>query len=40
MIKTQVIRYIAEQMEVPPKQVAGFFNLLIERATAQTKKAG
>ena len=26
MTKTQVIRYMAEQMEVPPKQVAGFFN--------------
>lgn len=31
---------MAEQMEVPPKQVAGFFNLLIETATAQTKKLG
>ena len=38
MTKTQVIRYMAEQMEVPPKQVAGFFNLLIENATAQTRK--
>lgn len=40
MTKTQVIRYMAEQMEVPPKQVAGFFNLLIETATVQTKKLG
>ena len=40
MTKTQVIRYMAEQMEVPPKQVAGFFNLLIETATAQTRKLG
>ncbi len=40
MTKTQVIRYMAEQMEVPPKQIAGFFNLLIETATAQTRKLG
>jgi DNA-binding protein HU-beta len=40
MTKTQVIRYMAEQMEVSPKQVAGFFNLLMETATAQTKKLG
>ena len=40
MTKTQVIRYMAEQMEVPPKQVAGFFNLLLETATSQTKKLG
>ena len=40
MTKAQVIRYMAEQMGVPPKQVAGFFNLLIETATAQTRKLG
>jgi DNA-binding protein HU-beta len=40
MTKTQVIRYMAEQMEVSPKQVTGFFDLLIETATAQTKKLG
>ena len=40
MTKTQVIRYMAEQMEVSPKQVASFFNLLIETATTQTKKQG
>ena len=40
MTKTQVIRFMAEQMEVPPKQVAGFFNLLIETATTQTRKLG
>jgi DNA-binding protein HU-beta len=40
MTKAQVIRYMAEQMEVSPKQVAGFFNLLIETATTQTKKLG
>ena len=40
MTKTQVIRYMAEEMEVQPKQVAGFFNLLIEMATTQTRKLG
>ena len=40
MTKTQVIRHMAEQMELPPKQVAGFFDLLIEMATSQTKKVG
>jgi DNA-binding protein HU-beta len=40
MTKTQVIRHMAEQMEVPPKQVAGFFDLLIDMATSQTKKVG
>ena len=40
MTKTQVIRSMAEQMEVPPKQVAAFFNLLIETATTQTRKNG
>ncbi len=40
MTKTQVIRYMAEQMEAPPKQVAGFFDLLIETATTQTRKLG
>ena len=40
MTKTQVIRFMAEQMEVPPKQVASFFNLLIETATTQTRKLG
>ena len=40
MSKTQVIRYMAEQMEAPPKQIAAFFDLLIETATAQTRKNG
>jgi DNA-binding protein HU-beta len=31
---------MAEQMEVSPKQVAGFFDLVIETATTQTKKLG
>ena len=40
MSKTQLIRYMAEQMEVPPKQIATFFNLLIETATTHTRKNG
>ena len=40
MSKTQLIRYMAEQMEVPPKQIAAFFNLLIETATTHTRKNG
>ena len=40
MTKAQLIRYMAEQMDVPPKQVASFFTLLIDTATAQTKKLG
>lgn len=31
---------MAEQMDVPPKQVGQFFTLLIDTATAQTKKVG
>ena len=40
MTKTALIRYMAEQMDVPPKQMAAFFNLLIETATTQTRKQG
>ena len=40
MTKTQVIRTMAEQMEVPPKQIVAFFDLLIETATTQTRKNG
>ncbi len=40
MTKTQLIRYMAEQMEVPPKQIAAFFDLLIETATTHTRKNG
>ena len=40
MTKTQVIRYMAEQMEAPPKQISAFFDLLIETATSQTRKDG
>lgn len=31
---------MAEQMEVPPKQIAAFLDLLIETATTQTRKDG
>lgn len=40
MTKTQVIRQMADQLEVPPKQIGAFFDLLIEIATTQTRKAG
>ena len=40
MTKTQVIRYMAEQMDTPPKEIAALFNLLIETATTQTRKNG
>jgi DNA-binding protein HU-beta len=40
MTKTMLIRFMAEQMDVPPKQVASFLDLLIETATTQTKKLG
>ena len=40
MTKTQVIRQMAEQMDVSPRQIAAFFDLLIETATTETRKAG
>ena len=40
MTKTQLIRYMAEQMDIPPKQVTSFLTLLIDTATAQSKKLG
>ena len=40
MTKTQVIRHMAEQMEVTPKQIGAFFDLLIETATTETRKNG
>ena len=40
MTKTQVIRQMAEQMDVSPKLVTAFFDLLIETATTQTRNAG
>ena len=40
MTRTQLIRQMAEQMEVSPKQVTAFFDLLIETATTQTRTVG
>ena len=40
MTKTQVIRLMAEQMNVSPKLVTGFFDLLIRAATSEMRKAG
>ncbi len=40
MTKNALIRYMADQMEIPPKQIASFFTLLIETATTQTRKQG
>ena len=40
MTKTQLIRYMAEQTETPPKQIAAFLELLIETATTHTRKNG
>ena len=40
MTKTQVIRLMAEQMEAAPKQVANFFDTLIQMATSQTRQNG
>jgi DNA-binding protein HU-beta len=40
MRKTHVIRQMADQSEVPPKQIGAFFDPLIEIATTQTQKAG
>ena len=40
MTKTQVIRLMAEQLQVAPKQISAFFDLLIETATTQTLKTG
>ena len=40
MTRTQLLGHMAERMGVRPKQVAEFFELLIETATEQTRKAG
>lgn len=40
MTKTQVVRQMAEQMDVSLKQIEAFFDLLFETATTQTRKAG
>lgn len=40
MTKTQVIRLMAEQLQMAPKQITAFLDLLIETATTQTLKTG
>lgn len=39
MTKAALIRYMADQREVPPKQIASFFTLLIETVTTPGSKA-
>lgn len=40
MTKTALIRFMAEQMEMPTKQIGAFLDLLVETATTQTRKQG
>ena len=40
MTKTQLVRYLAEKMEIPNKQAAGFLDLLADTAVKETKKSG
>jgi DNA-binding protein HU-beta len=40
MTKTQLVRYLAEKLEVPNKQAAGFLDLLADTAVKETKKSG
>lgn len=40
MTKTQLVRHMAEKLELTNKQVAGFFDLLSETAVKETKKTG
>jgi DNA-binding protein HU-beta len=40
MTKTQIILDVAERMDVAPKQIAAFFDVLLDTATAQTRKTG
>lgn len=40
MTKTELLRYMSQKMDVAPKQIAAFFDLLIETATTQTRKTG
>ena len=40
MTRTQVVRHMAERLEVAPKQVTAFFDLLMETAVSQTQSAG
>ncbi len=40
MTKTELVRLVAEKMEIPTKQAAAFFDLLAETAVQETKKNG
>ncbi len=40
MTKTQIIKTMAEKLDVQPKQVQAFFDLLVETAMEQTREAG
>ncbi len=40
MTKTQIIKAMAEKLEVEPKQVQSFFDVLTDMATEQTREAG
>jgi DNA-binding protein HU-beta len=40
MTKTQLVRNLAEKLELTNKQVAGFLDLLAETAVKETKKNG
>jgi DNA-binding protein HU-beta len=40
MTKTQLVRMMAEKMEVNNKQAAGFLDLLADTAVKETKKNG
>ena len=40
MTKGELIRSLAERMDIAPKQVGVFLDMLAETATAQTREAG
>ena len=40
MTKTQIVKAMAERMEVETKQIQSFFDALAEMATEQTREAG
>jgi len=40
LTKTQLVRHVAEKLELTNKQVAAYFDLLAETAVKETKKNG
>ncbi len=40
MTKTQTVKAMAEKLDIAPKQIQAFFDLLVETATEQTRGAG